>query len=312
MKHDYIIPRGQLDGLDAFLRVAERKSFSAAAADLGVSPSAISQTVRALEARVGAALLTRTTRSVGLTQAGQYFLERARPAFADLNAAYEAARSLGDKPAGLLRLNLPRVVISHIVEPILAGFLRAYPDVEVEICAEDSFVDLAATGFDAGIRLGEFLEADMVAVRLSPPFRFVVIGSPDFFERHGRPQRPADLRRLPCVRFRQSRGSIPNWQFVDGNRPVEVSVSGPIILNDLGAAVSVATQGIALAHVAEPLVEAQLACGAIETVLDAYAPSSPGMYLYYPSRSQMLPKLRAFIDYMRANRPMEMSGERSA
>lgn len=303
MKQDYTIPRGQLDGLEAFLRVAERKSFRAAAEDLGVSPSAVSQTIRSLEERVGAALLTRTTRSVGLTQAGEYFLERARPAFADLNAAYEAARSLGDRPAGLLRLNLPRVVISHIVEPMLAGFLEAYPEVEVEICAEDSFVDLAASGFDAGIRLGEFLDADMVAVRVSPPFRFVVIGAPDFFERHGRPQRPADLRRLPCVRFRQSRGSVPNWQFVDGNRPVEVAVTGPVILNDLNAAVSVATQGIALAHVAEPLVESQLASGTLETVLDAYAPSSPGMYLYYPSRSQMLPKLRAFIDYVVANPP---------
>lgn len=305
MKQDYIIPRGQLDGVDAFLRVAERRNFRAAAADLGVSPSAISQTIRALEERVGAALLTRTTRSVGLTQAGQYFLDRARPAFSDLNAAYEAARSLGDRPAGLLRLNLPRVVISHIVDPILAGFLETYPEVEVEICAEDSFVDLAASGFDAGIRLGEFLEADMVAVRVSPPFRFVVIGSPAFFEQHGRPERPADLRRLPCVRFRQSRGSIPNWQFVDGNRPVEVTVGGPIILNDLGAAVSVATQGIALAHVAEPLVAAQIASGALDTVLDAYAPSSPGMYLYYPSRTQMLPKLRAFIDYLRTHQPTE-------
>lgn len=304
MKQDYTIPRGQLDGLDAFLRVAERKSFRAAAADLGVSPSAISQTIRALEARVGAALLTRTTRSVGLTQAGQYFLERAQPAFADLNRAYEAARSLGDRPTGLLRLNLPRVVISHVVEPILAGFLEAYPEIEVEICAEDGFVDLAATGFDAGVRLGEYLDADMVAVRLSPPFRFVVVGSPAYFDRHGRPERPADLRRLPCIRFRQSRGTIPNWQFVDGNRPVEVAVTGPVILNDLRAAVSVATQGLALAHVAEPLILDELADGRLEAVLDAWAPSSPGVYLYYPSRSQILPKLRAFIDYVRAHQPM--------
>lgn len=305
MKQDYTIPRGQLDGLDAFLRVAERKSFRAAAADLGVSPSAISQTIRALEARVGAALLTRTTRSVGLTQAGQYFLERARPAFTDLNAAYEAARSLGDRPAGLLRLNTPRAVISLLIEPVLGGFLAAYPEVEVEICADDGFIDLAEGGFDAGIRLGEFLQADMIALRLTPPFRFVVVGSPDYFARNGRPEKPADLRRFPCLRFRQARGAIPNWQFIDGNRAVEVAVHGPVIVNDAGAALAAARQGIVMSHIPEPLVETLVADGELEMVLDAYAPTSPGVYLYYPSRSQMMPKLRAFIDYIVANQPAD-------
>lgn len=311
MKQDYTIPRGQLDGLDAFLRVAERRNFRAAAADLGVSPSAISQTIRALEERIGAALLTRTTRSVGLTQAGQYFLERARPAFTDLNAAYEAARSLGDRPAGLLRLNTPRAVISLLIEPVLGGFLEAYPEVQVEVCAEDGFVDLAEGGFDAGIRLGEFLQADMIAVRLTQPFRFVVVGTPDYFARHGRPDKPADLRRFPCLRFRQSRGAIPNWQFTDGNRPVEVAVNGPVIVNDVGAALAAARKGIVLSHMAEPLVEQLVADGELEMVLDAYAPTSPGVYLYYPSRSQMLPKLRAFIDYIVANQPADsMVGRR--
>ncbi len=310
MKQSYTIPRGQLDGLEAFLRVAERKSFRAAADDLGVSPSAISQTIRALEARVGAALLTRTTRSVGLTQAGQYFLDRARPAFGDLNAAYEAARSLGDKPAGLLRINTPRSVVTYLIEPILAGFLATYPDVEVEIFSEDGFVDLAEGGFDAGIRLGEFLQADMVAVRLTAPFRFVVAGTPAYFEKHGRPERPSDLRRMPCVRFRQVRGTIPNWSFVDGNRPIEVAVSGPVIVNDITAAMSTMMQGIALAHLAEPLVEEGVARGEIETVLDNYAGSSPGIYLYYAGRAQMLPKLRAFIDYIREHQPPEKISER--
>ena len=307
MKQSYTIPRGQLDGVDAFLRVAERKSFRAAADDLGVSPSAISQTIRALETRVGAALFTRTTRSVGLTQAGQYFLDRARPAFTDLTAAYEAARNLGDRPAGLLRLNMPRAVIPYLIEPILAGFCESYPDVEVEICAEDGFVDLAEGGYDAGIRLGEFLQADMIAVRLTQPFRFVVAGTPGFFARHGRPERPADLRRMPCVRFRQVRGSIPNWQFMDGNRQVEVAVSGPVIVNDVGAALSVTRRGIALGHLAAPLVDKLVASGELETVLDDVAPSSPGIYLYYPGRAQMLPKLRAFIDYIREHQPPEQA-----
>ena len=304
MKQSYTVPRGQLDGVEAFLRVAERRSFRAAADDLGVSPSAISQTIRALETRVGAALLTRTTRSVGLTQAGQYFLDRARPAFVDLTAAYEAARSLGDRPAGLLRLNMPRAVVSHIIEPILPGFCATYPEVEVEICGDDGFVDVAESGFDAGIRLGEYLQGDMVAVRLTPPFRFRAVGTAGFFATHGRPARPADLRRLPCIRIRQVRGSIANWLFMEGNRPVEVAVSGPVIVNEFSAALALARRGLALAHIAEPLVEDLIATGELETVLDEFAPTSPGVYLYYPGRTQVLPKLRAFIDYIRANQPM--------
>ncbi len=305
MKQSYTIPRGQLDGVEAFLRVADRKSFSAAAADLGVSPSAVSQTIRALEARVGVPLLTRTTRNVGLTQAGQHFLDHARPAFEDLTAAYEAARNLGGRPAGLLRLNMPRTVIKLLIEPILAGFCTTYPEIELEICAEDGLVDLIEGGYDAGLRLGEFLQADMVAVRLTPPFRFVVVGAPAYFDRAGRPERPADLRRHACVRYRLS-GRITHWAFVNGNRPLEVAVTGPVIINDFAAGVGAALQGVALVQAAEPLVEPYIAEGRLEAVLDAYAPTSPGVFLYYPSRAQMLPKLRAFIDYIRAVRPPEV------
>ncbi|MFC3711762.1 LysR substrate-binding domain-containing protein [Sphingoaurantiacus capsulatus] len=176
--------------------------------------------------------------------------------------------------------------------------------------AEDGFVDLAEGGFDAGIRLGEYLQADMVAVRLTAPFRFLVAGTPAYFEKHGRPERPSDLRRMPCVRYRQMRGTIPNWSFVDGNRPIEVAVNGPVIVNDLTAAMATMLQDIALVHVAEPLVEEGIAKGEIETVLDDYAASSPGIYLYYPGRAQMLPKLRAFIDYIRENQPPEKVLER--
>jgi DNA-binding transcriptional LysR family regulator len=304
VKQDYTIPRGQLDGVDAFLRVAERRSFRAAAVDLGVSPSSVSQTVRALEARVGVALLTRTTRSVGLTQAGELFVERARPAFADLSAAYDAARSLGQRPAGLLRLNMPRSVFPVLIEPILAGFCEAYPEIEVEICAEDSFVDLVEGGFDAGIRLGEFLQADMVAVRLTPSFRFVVVGAPEYLARFGRPERPADLRRHRCIRVRLGRG-IGDWEFMDGNRPLSVTVTGPLIVNDIAVDLAGALGGIGLAYVAEPLVLDHLADGRLEVVLERYAPASPGVFLYYPSRAQTLPKLRAFIDYVRDKRPIE-------
>lgn len=305
MKRDYTIPRNQLDGVEALLRVAERRSFRAAAGDLGVTPSAISQTVRALEARIGVALLTRTTRSVGLTQAGQIFIERAGPAFSDLVAAHDAARNLGQRPAGLLRINLPHAIIPMLIEPILAGFCAAYPDVEVEIFAEDAFTDLVAGGFDAGIRLGEFLQADAIALRLSPPFRFVVVATPAYLDRHGRPERPAALREHKCIRVRMASGALPPWEFMDGNRPVSVTVGGPLIFNNIAAKLGATLQGIGLSYEAEPLVDAHVAAGRLEIVLARYAPTSPGVYLYYPSRTQVLPKLRVFIDYLREHTPID-------
>lgn len=304
MKREYTIERNQLDGVEAFLRVAERLSFRSAAEDLGVSPSAISQTIRALEARVGVPLLTRTTRSVGLTEAGQRFLERARPAFADLNEAFEAARSFAERPAGLLRLNVPRAVIPFLMEPVLEGFSAAYPEVEIEICGEDEFIDLVERGFDAGIRMGDYLEADMIGLRLTPPFRLVVVGTPGYFQRHGRPQVPGDLRDHRCIRSRMpTSGAIYRWHFDVEGQPIEIAVDGPLIVNDLEVSRMAALRGVGLAHLAEPLISGAVAEGRLETVLDAYAPWSPGAYLYYPSRTQMLPKLRAFVDFIREHRP---------
>jgi DNA-binding transcriptional LysR family regulator len=169
MKQNFTVRHGALDGMEAFLSVAQHRSFRRAAAELGVTPSAISQSVRALEARVGAALFIRTTRSVGLTEAGEKFLSRAK-----LVAAAEAAGELGQRPAGLLRLSVPRAVVPILLEPLIASFCRAYPEVEVEVAASAESVDLPAEGFDAGIRMGQFIAADMVAVRLTPPFRFVI------------------------------------------------------------------------------------------------------------------------------------------
>src|SRR3984957_8270149 len=184
MKQNFTVRLGALDGVETFLSVARHHSFRRAAASLGVTPSAVSQAIRALETRLGAALLLRTTRSVGLTEAGQRFLERAAPAFVELVAAGEAARDLGQRPTGLLRLAAPRAVVPLILEPVIASFCQAYPEIELEIAASHEMVDLAAGGFDAGIRLGQFIEPDMVVVRLTPPFPFVVVGSPDYL--HGR------------------------------------------------------------------------------------------------------------------------------
>src|SRR6476660_9264275 len=180
MKQNFTVRHGALDGVEAFLRVAEFRSFRRAAAELGVTPSAISQAVRALEARIGAPLFIRTTRSVGLTEAGERFLSRAKPAFEELVAASEVARDLGQRPAGLLRLSVPRAVVPILLEPLIASFCQAYPEIEVEIAASKELVDLAAKGFDAGIRLGQFIAADMVAVRLTRPFPLVVVASPEY------------------------------------------------------------------------------------------------------------------------------------
>ena len=226
MKRNFTIRQGALDGVEAFLSVAQHRSFRKAAAELGVTPSAISQAVRTLEARVGAALFIRTTRSVGLSEAGERFHSRAKPAFEQLVAASEIARDLGQRPAGLLRLTVPPSVVPILLEPLIASFCQAYPDVEVEIVASADLVDIAAEGFDAGIRLGQFIEADMIAVRLTPSLPLAVVGSPDYLHRRPPPERIDDLRGHACLRMRRSNGSIAPWSFADGNKAFEAIVSG--------------------------------------------------------------------------------------
>ena len=239
--------------MEAFLGVARHRSFRKAAAELGVTPSAISQAVRALEARVGAALFIRTTRNVGLSEAGERFHARAKPAFEELVAASAVARDLGGRPAGLLRLTVPRSVVPILLEPKIASFCQAYPEVEVEIAASEELVDLAAGGFDAGVRMGQFIAADMVAVRLTPPFPFIVVGSPEYLSRQGRPQHIEDLRRHACLRIRRSNGSIAPWSFVDGSRPIEAIVAGPLIAYDFPTILGAAVEGMGLGQVPEPI-----------------------------------------------------------
>jgi DNA-binding transcriptional LysR family regulator len=299
MKQNFTVRHGALDGVEAFLAVARRKSFRRAAADLGVTPSAISQAVRALEARIGAPLFTRTTRSVGMTEAGERFLARARPAFEELVAAGEAARDLGGRPAGLLRLAVPRAVVPLILQPMIASFCAAYPDIELEIAASEELVDIAQQGFDAGIRLGQFIAADMTIVRLTPPFRFVVVGSPAYLARAGAPDRPEDLRNHACLRQRLSNGSIALWRFLDGNRPLAVSVAGPLIANDFPSLLAAALEGVGLAQLPEPVVKAAVDERRLRHLLAPFAPTTPGVFLYHSGRREVLPKLRAFIDHAR-------------
>lgn len=301
MKQRYTVRRGALEGVEAFLATAKHRSFRRAAEELGVTPSAVSQAVRTLEARVGATLFFRTTRSVGLTEAGERFFHRAAPAFDELIAAADAARELGQRPTGLLRLSVPRGVVPLILEPVIASFCEAYPEIEVEIAASEQMVDLADGGFDAGIRLGQFIAPDMVAVRLTQPFPFVVVGSPAYLEGHGHPKRLEDLRDHSCLRIRRSSGAIASWNFIDGNRSVEAIVSGPLIAHDYMTLLGAAQRGLGLAQIPEPLAASAIREGKLQAVLAGFAQTTPGVFLYHLGRRQVLPKLRAFIDFVKAS-----------
>ncbi|MFM0267749.1 LysR family transcriptional regulator [Paraburkholderia sediminicola] len=304
MKQNFTVRQGALDGVEVFLSVAQHRSFRRAAAELGVTPSAVSQTVRVLEARIGAALFIRTTRSVGLTEAGERFLSHAKPAFDELVAASEVARGLGQRPTGLLRLSVPRAVMPILLEPLIASFCQAYPEVEVEISTSKELIDLAAEGFDAGIRLGQFVDADMVAVPLTPPFRLIVVGNPAYFAARSRPRHTDDLRQHACLRWRRSSGALALWSFNDNGHAIEIAVSGPLIANDFSTMLGAAVEGMGLAQLPEPMAAEGLRAGKLVHVLEPFAPVIPGVFLYYPGRRQMTPKLRAFIDHVKS-RPVD-------
>jgi DNA-binding transcriptional LysR family regulator len=303
MKQNFTVRQGALDGVEVFLSVARHRSFRKAAAELGVTPSAVSQTVRVLEERIGAALFTRTTRSVGLTEAGERFLSRAKPAFEELVAASEVARGLGQRPSGLLRLSVPRAIVPILLEPLVASFCKANPEVEVELATSKELVDLAAEGFDACIRLGQFVAPDMVAVPLTPPFPLVVVGSPAYFDEHRAPAHTDDLREHACLRWRRSDGALALWSFTVEGEAIDIAVSGPLIASDFPTMLGAAFEGLGLAQLPAPLAADGLKAGKLMRVLDAYAPVMPGVFLCYPGHRQIMPKLRAFIDHVKARQP---------
>lgn len=290
-----------LAALNAFRQIARQGSFTRAAAELGVSASALSQSLRALEAHLGVRLLNRTTRHVGVTEAGRAFLERLGPALAEIDAAVDALRETQARPSGVLRLTVSRSAASMVLAPVMAAFMLAYPDITLDLDIENGLVDIVAAGFDAGIRLGEALHQDMVAVPVSAPIRCCVVGAPAYFARHGRPVSPADLQRHRCLRYRYvSSGGVYRWEFLDQGRRIEVAVEGPLIANDSFLSAQLAEAGAGLAYVFEPQARAALVTGGLETVLDAWMPPPDAFYLYTPSRSHMPPKLRVFIDFLRA------------
>jgi DNA-binding transcriptional LysR family regulator len=224
-------------------------------------------------------------------------LARAAPAFADLASAYDEARNLST-PSGLLRVHMPRGMIPLLIEPIMKGFCEAYPQIDLEIYADDRPTDLVAGGFDAGVRLGELLDPDVIALRVTPPIRFTVVGAPEYFTKREPPNSPTDLRRHNCIRMRSGPDGIANWHFFDNGRATDVTVAGRLIMNDFGLGISGALQGLGLLQIPRDMVAEHIAGGRLITVLDDYGLTSSGVFLYYLSRTQALPKLRVFIDYI--------------
>jgi DNA-binding transcriptional LysR family regulator len=292
--------RDDLSGLRALLCVAEKRGFRAAAAELRLTPSAVSQAVRALEERVGVQLLQRTTRSVGLTEAGERFVAQVRPAMDSIAEALEGLAELRDRPAGNLRLTVPRVGHAEVLRPRIAAFLASYPDIRVDVRADDALADIVADGFDAGLRIGETVEHEMVAVRVSADQRVAVVGSPAYFAARGRPQHPRDLGSHDCINLRlPTSGVTYRWEFSDGGKELEVAVNGRLTVDDAQALVDAAADGIGLAYVFENMAREPLAAKRLVRVLDEFCPPFPGYFLYYPNRAHLAPKLRAFVDFMR-------------
>lgn len=289
-----------LNALHAFLAVARQRSFAAAARHLGVSTSALSQSVRQLEQRLGVPLLARTSRTVALTDAGQRLLEQSGAA---VDQALEALKTVSARPGevtGHVRLSVPSLAVSLILDRLLPRFLERHPRVEVDVQMENRFVNVVAEGFDAGIRLTEAIELDMVQVRLTPPARFVVAGAPAYLARRGTPQRPEDLLEHDCIGIR---GSIQSaryaWELERGKRTWRIPVRGPATTNDPDLMVRLAVAGVGLVYGFEPQLAAELRSGKLRLVLEPYAAAVPGLFLYFPSRSQVSPALRAFVDVAR-------------
>ncbi len=285
--------------LRAFAAVAEHGNFARAAARLGISASALSQTIRTLEERMGIRLLNRTTRSVAPSDAGRRLLTRLLPALADLDQAVADISTLRDTPAGLLRINAPRVAIVHRLAPLIAPFHAAYPDIVIDIIVDDKLSDIVADRFDAGIRLGEMVEKDMVSVKLGGEMRLIVVASPSYIARHGLPDTPRDLRDHSCVVSRwPTDGSLYHWEFERGDEKLEVAVSGPLSTTDNDLMLRAVLDGIGIGYLFDYHVAEHITAGRLVSMLDDWTPPFPGFHLYYPSRRQMPPPLRAFVDFI--------------
>lgn len=288
------LDRLQLDGLTVFVAVAEARGFRSAARNLGVTPSAVSQSVRALETRIGAPLFVRTTRSVGLSEAGERLLAHARPALELLSNGLSAASHLGGAVSGRLRISVPRASLPLFANTVVPEFVANHPEVELDLVGDDELIDIVHHGFDAGVRFGTVAHADMVGTWLTRPEKLVVVGSPDFLDRHGVPTTPSDLKRLRCITFRRSDTVVQQWHFVVDGQRVAIPVRGPLITNDVEAAICAAIRGVGLFYVPRSLACQYAESRRLTLLLESFSDEVPGLTLYYPNRHQALPRLHAF------------------
>lgn len=286
--------------LQAFLVVAQEQSFTKAAARLGVTPSALSHSMRLLEERLGIRLLARTTRNVSPTQAGERLMHSIGPHFAAIGASIEALGELRDTPTGTLRISCTDDSIEMIIRPRLASFLATYPDITLEFYVDYGFTNVVEQRFDAGIRLGEALSKDMIAVRVGPDWRLVVVASPAYFDAHPKPKKPADITRHRCINIRhRPDGSIYAWEFEDKGKEFSVRGEGPLVFNSMTHVINAALDGLGLAYVPEPLVTEHLAAGRLVAVLDKWCVPFAGYHLYYPNRRQPSPAFSALVAWLR-------------
>jgi DNA-binding transcriptional LysR family regulator len=291
----------QFADLSAFVAVAEHRNFTKAAAQLGISRAGLSQTIHSLEERLGVRLFNRTTRSVALTEAGERLLADAQPVLDGVERAMEAVNAFRDKPSGALRLSMTRVAATLLVGPLLPQFLEKYPDIKLEIAADNTHSDIVSSRFDAGISIGERIAKDMIAVRLLENQRSTAVASPAYLARHARPTAPEDLHAHNCVRLRSDwDGAIQPWHFENASRRLDIGVEGSLVLNDWQLVVNAVLEGIGIGYVPELLISSHVAEGRLVRLLENWCGHASGVFLYYPSRRQMPGALRAFIDFMRA------------
>jgi DNA-binding transcriptional LysR family regulator len=289
----------ELDGISMFLAVVEAKGFRAAGQRLGVSGSALSQAVRRLEERLGVTLLQRTTRSIRLTDAGERFYAAVRPAVDEVRAAVVAVGELADQPRGTLRLSVSSTAVSFLRGPTLREFLRAYPDVELDLIVEEEEVDIVARGYDAGVRLGEVIDQDMITVPASAPQRLLVLGAPSYFATHPEPAHPRDLAAHTCINWRTGPDAAPyHWEFTENGHDFSVTVPARVVTNDFVLMMQLANAGLGLTMGLEDIVRPYVERGDLVPVLEEFSTPFPGFYLYYPQRRQASPPLRALIDYL--------------
>lgn len=288
-----------LHDLEAFAAVARHRSFRKAAAERGVSASALSHALRGLEERLGIRLLNRTTRSVTPTAAGQHLLARLDPALRQVAEALAEINALQAEPTGTLRLNVPRPAARLLLAPILPSFVAAYPRLQIEVVTDDGLVDIVQDGFDAGIRFGESLAGDMVAVPFGPPQRFVCVASPDYLAACGTPRTPRELLGHACIGRRFPSGNVYVWEFQADGQPLRVDVTGPLSFDDDLLMIQAAREGVGIAYVYEALMADDLAARRLSLVLDAWSPPPSRFFLYYPGRRHLPAALRALVDFIR-------------